>query len=273
MPDRIQEKIKDAIGKAASRALLTHCRREIFQAAWLILIQDPEFLDAYINRMIVDCIDGIRRWVFPRFFTYSADYPEKYAFFLTDLPKVCKMGFCRALIATIKDFGMFPCPRCLVPTDQIYTLGREDDRKRREELCRRDNDERRKKVDDAHKSLYNEGYAITGDHVDGLLKGESLVPTKVFASILLYFWVSMPFVQNVFSAVLSPFGFDFHRMLTVDLLHEVELGVWKALFTHLMRMLHACGADKVHEFDKRCGSLDGELKYLSDHVHLGSAFD
>ena len=28
-------------------------------------------------------------------------------------------------------------------------------------------------------------------------------------------------------------------MLVVDLLHEFELGVWKALFTHLIRILHA----------------------------------
>ena len=82
LPDRIQDKIKNAIGKAASRALLTHCRREIFQAAWLILIQDPEFLDAYVNGMIVDCIDRVRRRIFPRFFTYLADYPEKYAFII-----------------------------------------------------------------------------------------------------------------------------------------------------------------------------------------------
>jgi hypothetical protein len=85
LPDRIQDKIRDAIGKAASKALLTHCRRENFQAAWLILIQDPEFLDAYVNGMIIDCIDGVRRRVFPRFFTYSADYPEKYVFFLSGL--------------------------------------------------------------------------------------------------------------------------------------------------------------------------------------------
>ena len=44
-------------------------------------------------------------------------------------------------------------------------------------------------------------------------------------------------------------------MLTVDLLHEVELGVWKALLIHLVRMLNTCGADKVHEFDKRYVSL------------------
>jgi len=67
----------------------------------------------------------------------------------------------------------------LVSVDQIRALGRDDDRKRREETCRQDNAERRKKVDDARKSLYAEGYAITGDHVDGLLKDESMVPTKV----------------------------------------------------------------------------------------------
>jgi hypothetical protein len=79
LPDQIQDKIKAALNKAASRAHLTHCRREIFQAAWLILIQDPEFLDAYVNGIVVECIDGIKRRLFPRFFVYSADYPEKYA--------------------------------------------------------------------------------------------------------------------------------------------------------------------------------------------------
>jgi hypothetical protein len=40
----------------------------------------------------------------------------------------------------------------------------------------------------------------------------------------------------------------------VDLLHEFELGVWKALFTHLIRILYAAGhgSDKlVVELDKR----------------------
>ena len=78
MPDQIQDKIKSALDKVASRAHLTHYQQEIFQAAWLILIQDPEFLDAYLNGIVVDCIDGIKRRLFPCFFVYSADYPEKY---------------------------------------------------------------------------------------------------------------------------------------------------------------------------------------------------
>jgi hypothetical protein len=37
----------------------------------------------------------------------------------------------------------------------------------------------------------------------------------------------------------------------VDLLHEFELGVWKAIFTHLMRILHAIGGNTVQELNKR----------------------
>jgi len=36
-----------------------------------------------------------------------------------------------------------------------------------------------------------------------------------------------------------PFGFDVYGLLVVDLLHEFELGVWKAVLTHLIRILYA----------------------------------
>jgi hypothetical protein len=41
----------------------------------------------------------------------------------------------------------------------------------------------------------------------------------------------------------------------VDLLHEFELGVWKAIFTHLLRMLHSLEESKVHELDRRFASV------------------
>jgi hypothetical protein len=40
-------------------------------------------------------------------------------------------------------------------------------------------------------------------------------------------------------------------MFTVDLLHEIELGVWKSLLTHLIQILFACGADVVATFNHR----------------------
>jgi hypothetical protein len=43
------------------------------------------------------------------------------------------------------------------------------------------------------------------------------------------------------NAVIERLGDDFplHQMLVVDFMHEFELGVWKNLFTHLVRLLYA----------------------------------
>ncbi|KAJ6540207.1 hypothetical protein DFH09DRAFT_929737 [Mycena vulgaris] len=40
-------------------------------------------------------------------------------------------------------------------------------------------------------------------------------------------------------------------MLVVDLMHEFELGVWKAIFTHLIRILVANGGDSVQMLNDR----------------------
>jgi len=57
--------------------------------------------------------------------------------------------------------------------------------------------------------------------------------------------------QSAFSQQLSGHGFDLYPMLVVDLLHEFELGVWKATFTHLLRILYAEGSDKIQILNKR----------------------
>jgi hypothetical protein len=59
-------------------------------------------------------------------------------------------------------------------------------------------------------------------------------------------------MQNAFVARLGP-DFDIHSLLVVDLLHEFELGVWKSLFTHLIRILYAAGPNGslVTEIDER----------------------
>jgi hypothetical protein len=51
-------------------------KRELMQAVWHLLLDD-ELLTAYKHGMVIKCADGVTRLVFPRFFTYSADYPEK----------------------------------------------------------------------------------------------------------------------------------------------------------------------------------------------------
>jgi hypothetical protein len=74
--DKLQEFYKDVFGKAATAAMLTHLRRELAHAAWMLLMDD-DFMHAYVHGHLFRLVDGITRVFFPRFFTYSADYPEK----------------------------------------------------------------------------------------------------------------------------------------------------------------------------------------------------
>ena len=56
--------------------MLTHLRRELAQSIWMLLMDD-EFMHAYIHGLLFHFVDGTLRVIFPRFLTYSADYPEK----------------------------------------------------------------------------------------------------------------------------------------------------------------------------------------------------
>ncbi|KIM62393.1 hypothetical protein SCLCIDRAFT_75073, partial [Scleroderma citrinum Foug A] len=65
----------------------------------------------------------------------------------------------------------------------------------------------------------------------------------------------------------------------VDLLHEFELGVWKAVFIHLLRMLDSLKGDQLTELDRRYRSVPtfghstihqfcknvSELKWMAAH--------
>lgn len=56
----------------------------------------------------------------------------------------------------------------------------------------------------------------------------------------------------MFSDVLRAYGLDIFATLVIDLMHEFELGIWKSLFLHLLRILQAAGASKLlHELDRR----------------------
>ncbi|KII83957.1 hypothetical protein PLICRDRAFT_46731 [Plicaturopsis crispa FD-325 SS-3] len=217
IPDKIQSVFARLAGGLFSRkrkdSLLTHCRRELMQAAWSKLLT-PEFLKAYYHGIVIRCADGIIRRVFPRIFTYSADYPEK------------------VLLATIKNLGQCPCPRCLVLKVDIDKMGLTSDMRTRTAKLRGYFAE---KVALAREFVYNRGIAVTGAAVERILKPFSLVPTT-----------------NVFAEKLAG-AFDIHCALVVDLMHEFELGVFKDVFKHLIRLLYAAvpGGNAVIELNER----------------------
>jgi hypothetical protein len=45
-------------------------------------------------------------------------------------------------------------------------------------------------------------------------------------------------------------------MFVVDLMHEVELGVWKAVFIHMLRLLDCQNESLKYELDRRQVSVD-----------------
>lgn len=78
LPDSIKDFYRNVFKIAPSSDVLAHLKRELMHAVWDLLLT-PEFIHAYVHGIIIKCYDGIERRVFPRFFTYGADYPEKLA--------------------------------------------------------------------------------------------------------------------------------------------------------------------------------------------------
>ena len=77
LPDALKDHYMKAHGQKPTADVLKFCKRELFQQIWLLLL-DNEFMEAYEHGIKLVCGDGVTRRLFPRIFTYSADYPEKY---------------------------------------------------------------------------------------------------------------------------------------------------------------------------------------------------
>ena len=51
-------------------------KQQLMHQVWLLLL-DAEFMHAFEYGILVHCGDGVVRRLFPRIYTYSADYPER----------------------------------------------------------------------------------------------------------------------------------------------------------------------------------------------------
>ncbi|TEB38831.1 hypothetical protein FA13DRAFT_1751399 [Coprinellus micaceus] len=187
-------------GKLPTDALLTYCKKDLFHKQWSVLL-DGELVDAMRDGLVLRCPDGHSRCFYPRIFTYSADYPEK------------------ALISGMRNNGGAPCHRCLVKKSNLFHLGAPADVERTSE--RRNATQEQSDVLEAEQLIQN-GYAVNSDKVEDVLKWQSLVPR-----------------QTAFARELHGLNFHLPSTLVVDILHEFEIGVWKTLYVHLIRLLEA----------------------------------
>ncbi|KAG8724423.1 hypothetical protein FRC09_018881, partial [Ceratobasidium sp. 395] len=120
----------------------------------------------------------------------------------------------KVLIAAIRNGGECLCPRCLVKKSSASMVGTPHDAKARDLVLK-------------------QGQSVQSKAVEALLKGESYVPT-----------------MNAFTDRLGG-EFNIYSALVVDQLHEIELGVWKAVFKHLVRLVHLNRNASLIEFNKR----------------------
>ncbi|KAJ7627108.1 hypothetical protein FB45DRAFT_1082250 [Roridomyces roridus] len=123
-------------------------------------------------------------------------------------------------------------PRCFVSKDKIPDMGTSNDARRRQNT-REDTTRYRRIIESARNFIYKLGRVITGTNVENLLKPQSWVPTR-----------------NAFSK-LAAHGLNLFSLFVPDLLHEVELGTWKSLFTHLLRLLQSHGEEFIQRLDER----------------------
>ena len=134
---------------------------------------------------------------------------------------------------------------------RVHYLGMSRDMKERDVLARVDNRVRQNKIQGARSHIYGSALGVTSTAVENLLKDQSLAPASV--SFVIFSSLNRDyFVENAFSDRLACLGFNLFCMLVVDLMHEFELGVWKALFIHLLHILSSAqvGDTLVNELDR-----------------------
>ena len=118
-------------------------------------------MEAHEHGLLVMYGDMTLRRIFPRFFTYSADYPEK------------------VLLSCIKFLGKHPCPWCLITKDNIHKMGSKIDRLHRKSTLRTDSENRQSAITKVRDWIFRLGRPVNSSTFEPLLGPESAVPIQV----------------------------------------------------------------------------------------------
>ena len=83
------------------------------------------------------------------------------------------------MIVGIRNLGLCPCPRCLIPMVRVPNMGMRRDLTQRVSLARVDDVDRRARVQAAWTALYENNHPVNGAAIKRLLDQDSLVPSIV----------------------------------------------------------------------------------------------
>ncbi len=133
-------------------------------------------------------------------------------------------------------------------------MGTKNDMKKRARNPREDSGFLAARIAMVRAWIFKNGVAAEGERVKGtLLHKTSTTTTQVGWHLRPFCRLALiKYPQSAFSIRFGEFGKNVYDMFVPDLLHEFELGVWKATFAHLIRLLIAVGGSTVHELDERC---------------------
>ena len=98
---------------------------------------------------------------------------------------VLMTGNIRILIATIRNLGKCPCPRCLIPLNRVHNLGMPRDMMQRDTMACVDNLQCRNAVDAARRIIYDKNFQVNSTGVENILRDMSLVPAAVSCAYFL----------------------------------------------------------------------------------------
>lgn len=150
-------------------------------------------------------------------------------------------------------------------------MGTKNDMATREKKPREDTPWLRMCLERVRDWIFRRGLAPEGKAVENVLGKTSTSPSQVCLLVLLceFVHVLMLHIQSAFSSRLAAFGFDIYRALVPDIMHEFELGVWKATLTHLIRILTSIGPSVVIKLNARYVFTTSSFRLLIDFCLSG----
>src|ERR1700743_3217315 len=154
---------------------MAHCQCELIQAVWKYLLDD-NFIHAMKYGVVVVCHDGVSHQIYHVYLLILLITQRSEASLFRDCPFNLSLTKSRVLLATIRDNGLCPRPRCLMPKTHLDQMGWVPDSNFRLSGIRW---YLYKKVQAAQDLIYRLCHAVAGAGVNGLLKLTSSVPTIV----------------------------------------------------------------------------------------------
>lgn len=182
-------------------------------------------------------------------------------------------------LACCKQNGKCCCPRCLQEKENIWKLGQVLDMRNRRQNLRKDNEILHYNLRSVRERIFNRGLRVNSRVIDAILQDQSFAPIRVsfvsFGPETHSIPSLAPFIltlaqQSPFSELYFDLGLDVYSLFVPDIMHEFDLGVWKAILLHLLRILFVLGDLRIQEFNLRYREVPtfgkGTIRQITNNV-------